>query len=137
MTGLVRNKFFWEAIALCSILIAIYVSFFYESDYDRIKKSKKIFICFSEQSTGDYLTLRSVDNEKEVQDYMDFVYGKTKNVNFKSGAVWGDQTIYLYKKHDKYNLAEIIVTRDNPTISKSGIEKFWIWTGYLQKEPCK
>jgi hypothetical protein len=68
---------------------------------------------------------------------MDFVKGKTKNVNFKSGAVWADQTIYLYRTHDGYNLAEIIVTRDNPTISKSGIEKFWIWTGYLQKKPCE
>lgn len=137
MTGLGRSKFYWKAIALFSIFSAIYVSFFYESDYDRIKQSKRRFICLPEQGVHYFLTLRSIDNEKEVDNYMDFVKGKTKNVDFKSGAVWADQTIYLYQKHNKYHLAEIIVTRDNPTISKSGIEKFWIWTEYLQENPCE
>jgi|GEM_PF-5830524 len=135
MNKLYRNRRFWIVIVIISLMSSLYICFFFESEYDLIDERKLRYVCFDDYRTESLLTLRSIDNEKEIVSYLKYVKDSGK-FNFNSGAVWNDQKVYFVKSHGEYDLSEIVVSRENPSVGKSGIERFWIWNDYISKSPC-
>lgn len=137
MIQIITSKWFWVLIVLVSILSALYVGLFLDSDYDYVDDSRERYICWSSfKEINSVTTILKANDSVEVNNYMRLVESKTNKINFPFGAVSEDQRIYWIADHEVYDLSQIVAIRDNHTLGKSDVLRFWIWKGYLMKMPC-
>lgn len=137
MNNILKRKEYWLVILLLSIIGALVSLFLIESDYDLIDEAEERYICFDDFKSNALITLRSADNTADIEAYLLFINASgERKVDIDLGAVWPDQKVYFLRGHEQFEISEIIVTRENPTMAKSAIERFWIWNEYLNKRPC-
>lgn len=133
--GVFKRKKFWLFIFIASLFGAVYFQFFYDSIYDKIDRSKEVYICFV--SNEKRLTINSVSDSLEVQAYFDLIFGNTEYVKYRGSGLTPDQRIYLVKNHHKYPLSKIVAYLENSTMGNARFYEGWIWNEYLHDEPCE
>lgn len=104
-----------------------------------LENSTTAFLCDPlrlDRST--FATVRNVDDSAEVKNYLRFVMGDTRKLDFDGRAIneaSGFQVQVLKYTADSV-LAKVYIERGYSTLAKPRQEILWIWRGYFSIAPC-